>query len=565
MLRRFVPTYKFSSRIGAAAVVAVVGPIYWFSLSRDVGFWDIGELQTVPYILGLAHTTGFPTEILSGWLFTHALPLGSVAYRMTLLCSICSLVGAICCYLLALAFGASTVIGLGATVCYALTPVVWMHASRADVFDPTIGLAAATLLCAVYSSHRKRSDVLLLTALFGGLALGTHGVAVCYLPAAALVLVVDRRHVALRNIIIATVLGFAFAVLPYAYLPLRSCAVEAQRLDPTRALGLGPGMPIWDWGSPCRPADFVAVVTGSHVGAARSLPSYFYPARYPSFVSFAVAQLMAQYPVGVLIAAAGVGFVALWRTPTPAWVLLVPLVLVTPFAATFNSESDVARYFIFPLLCLWVAIAAGATTLSRTLARRFALPFMQQTFEGLLLALAVALLLRSHLLFEQRHDHLGSTYIHDVISSTEPNAIIVAPWVYATPLAYAAYVQHSLAVRTLVFGTADALGPQIQRWLSFRPVYAIAEKPLRQINQGATLVRRFNLTSSPDHDANLFRLRARIGRLDAGHVTGRVRQCVRCDDQIAARSISQPRSERRTVEHSHTGNLRRPGKPMRQQ
>ena len=33
---------------------------------RDVGYWDTGEMDTVPYILGIAHPTGFPAYVLLG-------------------------------------------------------------------------------------------------------------------------------------------------------------------------------------------------------------------------------------------------------------------------------------------------------------------------------------------------------------------------------------------------------------------------------------------------------------------------------------------------------------------
>jgi hypothetical protein len=45
---------------------------------------DSGEFQFVPYIAGIAHPTGYPFYTMLGWLWSHALLLGDVAYRMNL-------------------------------------------------------------------------------------------------------------------------------------------------------------------------------------------------------------------------------------------------------------------------------------------------------------------------------------------------------------------------------------------------------------------------------------------------------------------------------------------------
>ena len=70
-----------------AGVLAFALPLsaYVATLVPGVDFWDTGELQTVPYILGIAHPTGFPLYVLCGWLWSHLVVVGTVAYRMNLL------------------------------------------------------------------------------------------------------------------------------------------------------------------------------------------------------------------------------------------------------------------------------------------------------------------------------------------------------------------------------------------------------------------------------------------------------------------------------------------------
>jgi hypothetical protein len=58
--------------------------LYVTTLAPTVLFADGGEFQFVPYILGIAHPTGYPLYLLLGWAWSHTLPIGDVAYRMNL-------------------------------------------------------------------------------------------------------------------------------------------------------------------------------------------------------------------------------------------------------------------------------------------------------------------------------------------------------------------------------------------------------------------------------------------------------------------------------------------------
>jgi len=75
-----------SSLNGLLALVLGLGSfvLYLITLAPTVLFADAGEFQFVPYILGIAHPTGYPLYLLLGWAWSHLLPLGDVAYRMNL-------------------------------------------------------------------------------------------------------------------------------------------------------------------------------------------------------------------------------------------------------------------------------------------------------------------------------------------------------------------------------------------------------------------------------------------------------------------------------------------------
>src|SRR5581483_9942539 len=58
--------------------------LYAATLAPDVLEGDSGEFQYVTYTLGVPHATGYPLYALTGWLWSHLLPLGSVAWRVNL-------------------------------------------------------------------------------------------------------------------------------------------------------------------------------------------------------------------------------------------------------------------------------------------------------------------------------------------------------------------------------------------------------------------------------------------------------------------------------------------------
>jgi len=70
------PRLRSCAAIGAATLVPLA--VYVASLRGDVSYWDTGDLQTVPYILGIPYPTGFPGYVLIGWLWSHAFAVGSL-------------------------------------------------------------------------------------------------------------------------------------------------------------------------------------------------------------------------------------------------------------------------------------------------------------------------------------------------------------------------------------------------------------------------------------------------------------------------------------------------------
>jgi hypothetical protein len=79
-------------------------------------------------------------------------------------------------------------------------------------------------------------------------------------------------------------------------------------------------------------------------------------------------------------------------------------------------------------------------------------------------------------------DTSAQAFIDRVVHETPPNAVVVAPWMYATPLAYAAYVERRLGKRILVTGWPDDYTAYYPAWLADRPVTFVTDEPILAVS-----------------------------------------------------------------------------------
>lgn len=75
-------------RLVGAGIALAAFLLYLSTLAPTVLEADGGEFQFVPWLPGIAHPTGYPLYVLLGWLWTHLLPVGEVAWRMNLLSAV---------------------------------------------------------------------------------------------------------------------------------------------------------------------------------------------------------------------------------------------------------------------------------------------------------------------------------------------------------------------------------------------------------------------------------------------------------------------------------------------
>jgi hypothetical protein len=453
----------------AAAVGAVALVAYAATLRSTVSFWDTGELETVPYMLGIAHPTASPAFVLLGWLFTHLWAVGPIAHRVDLMCALSVAGCAALAYASLRRLDQPRPLAFVCALGFAFAPIPWRDATRAEVQDVALLFRVLSLFFGLRWASGGREGDLVALAVCAGLACATHGLAVLALPALALLVLARRTSLRPRSFALLTA-GFALGLSPYAYLPLRSAYVTAHALDPTRALGLPPGMPFWDYDHPASASGFVRLVSGADFDVPSGFAGFVKLAAYPQFAQAAARRVVASFgTLGALAGLLGVAVVLASRRPE-YWAILLAGVLPVPYTESYGALQDPDRYYLLPLWCAAALISLGANALVARVGREPAGALLAGT--ALAASFCWGVSDRAGIL-GQSADPGASAYIKEIEDVTPPNAIVVADWAFATPLAYEAYVERGFGGRIVVSASPDQYASSYRSWLALRPLYVV--------------------------------------------------------------------------------------------
>ncbi|HKU66664.1 MAG TPA: DUF2723 domain-containing protein [Candidatus Baltobacteraceae bacterium] len=433
-----------------------------------IAFWDTGEMQTVPWIFGIPHPTGFPAYVLFAGAFAHVFAIGTPAWRASFFCALLMLG----CVGLVYASVVNVTRDRFSAVCTAWLLAFgwyfWIYGDRAEIHAMAALFAALVFYFALRGFYDE--DVRAFYAAFAALGFGwaTHPIVLFVLPSLLLLAGARRRLFNVRRCGAALLLMLAPLAL-YAYLPLRSHTVAASGLDPAVKIGKPLGAAIWNTDNPQSASGFLRLVTGSDFHAARSvlriadLPSYAAKAG-----KFGIAMYREFTPVG---AAAGcICFGILFRRrAVVASALLLAILLPAAFALAYPPVVEIERYFFIPMIALSLAIGLGITALPHEYRHLLRIPIA---------AAALVLLVVN---YSDARLYAGSgaeELIADVRVHTPHDAIVIADWTRGTALAYAQYVNGDLPGRSLDIAWPFQEARYLRRWLRERPVYYVGRPVL---------------------------------------------------------------------------------------
>jgi 4-amino-4-deoxy-L-arabinose transferase-like glycosyltransferase len=442
--------------------------IYLASLNGAPAYWDTGEAQTVPWIFGIMHPTGFPAFTLLGGLFAHAFAIGAVSWRMALLSALSAsgaawLVARIC-----MELDGNRWIAAASAWVFAFGEIAWVRGTRPEVHTLALFFAMLALYASIRWYRRGEARALAGGALAWGLGLATHPITALLSPAFALIFFVRIRKATVRSVGLA-LLALCCSLGFYAYLPVRSAMVTAQRLDPTQSLGLPPGKAFWDNNHPASWDGLRREVSGEEFGAGGAVRAMADPQTYASQGPVFFGKLLREItPLCALLALGGL-IALLRRDRWLAVALFLAFAGPTAFAFAFRIEADQDRYYLISYAVSMALAGYGACAIAQ------ALPVLRRSIVAIMAIAAIALLIINRGTFDQPHQSGAQAVIDTVVEKTPDNAILVAPWLFATPLAYAAYVEHRLGHRTLDCAWLADDAAMVPQWTRTRPVYVVGQ------------------------------------------------------------------------------------------
>ncbi len=153
--------------------------LYVITAAPGLYWMDSGELTAAGYGLGTAHPPGFPLYTLLAKAVTF-IPVGSIAFRVTLLSALCGALTVSLVFWLTLrlsrALGCGERVAQAGSVCAALvlglSHTFWRQATVAEVYTPSLLIVAVTLLLVLAALEREDGRWALALAFVAGLAVG---------------------------------------------------------------------------------------------------------------------------------------------------------------------------------------------------------------------------------------------------------------------------------------------------------------------------------------------------------------------------------------------------------
>ena len=187
-----MPFTRFDA--GLAVIVGFLSlGLYWRTLAPGLLTSDSGEFQTLAYLLGNTHPTGYPVYLLLAKPFTW-LPVADVAYRVNLFSAVMASLTMVGVYLAGrLLTGYRWLARVGA-LALMVSQTFWSQALIAEVYTSGAAALVAILLALLLWNETGSRRALFAAGLFGGLSLGLHLTVGLLVPAVAVFLLIKARH-----------------------------------------------------------------------------------------------------------------------------------------------------------------------------------------------------------------------------------------------------------------------------------------------------------------------------------------------------------------------------------
>jgi 4-amino-4-deoxy-L-arabinose transferase-like glycosyltransferase len=198
-LRSDAPVYSTITKLDRTdlflALACFVGglALYIRTLTPGLLAGDSGEFQTLAYLLGHTHPTGYPVYLFLAKLATFT-PLDDIAYRVNLFSAIMGALAVAAVYLSGRLLVKYRVLAVVGAVALAISPTFWSQAVIAEIYTAGAAFLALILLALLWWDQENSSPALFIAGVLGGLSLGVHMSVALLAPAVLLYLLLHWRR-----------------------------------------------------------------------------------------------------------------------------------------------------------------------------------------------------------------------------------------------------------------------------------------------------------------------------------------------------------------------------------
>ena len=147
--------------------------LYMRTLTPGLLHGDSGEFQTLAYLLGHTHPTGYPVYLVLAKLITF-LPLKGIAYRVNLFSALMAALTVTGVYLSGRLLVNYRVLTLIGAMALAISPTFWSQAVIAEVYTAGSAFIVFILLTLLWWDQTNKPLALFLAGIVGGISLGVH-------------------------------------------------------------------------------------------------------------------------------------------------------------------------------------------------------------------------------------------------------------------------------------------------------------------------------------------------------------------------------------------------------
>jgi hypothetical protein len=342
------------------ALASFVGALtlYIRTLTPGLLAGDSGEFQTLAYLLGHTHPTGYPVYLVLAKLATFT-PLGDIAFRVNLFSAIMGALAVAAVYLCGRLLVDYRVIAIVGAAALAISPTLWSQAVIAEIYTAGAAFLALILLALLWWDQENSSQALFIAGLLGGLSLGVHMSVALLAPAVLLFLLLHRRRriKMWTTAILGAICGVLLTVFIFWLIDLNNPTANYFNsiIEPSRS----------SWGLAADEIDgpLERLLFG---WSARQFRSFMF-SNFPHVTYVQAAEYWTSLPTElswVVIALAVIGVIALlvcrWRVG-----LLLLTALIVQFLCFFNYEIWDLYVFYIPSYILLVLLSVpGMGTLS---------------------------------------------------------------------------------------------------------------------------------------------------------------------------------------------------------